>query len=121
RTCRGGPTRWRSSAPRCWGKAAGHGHRAIATELGVAAGTVRGWLRRAATQAQWVQLEATGLAQLADPLLGAAQPTGSPPGDALDARGCAVAALVRRLGPIPRPWPLAAVIARGRLLAPLRN
>jgi hypothetical protein len=102
-------------------KAAGCGHRAIATELDVAAGTVRGWLRRAAAQAQWVRAEATGLAQLADPLLGAAQPTGSALGDALDALGCAVAAIVRRLGPIARPWPLAAVIARGRLLAPLRN
>jgi len=82
---------------------------------------VRGWLRRATAQAQWIRAEATGLAQLADPLLGAAQPTGSALGDALDALGCAAAALVRRLGPIARPWPLAAVIARGRLLAPLRN
>jgi hypothetical protein len=83
----------------------------------------RGRLRRQVrpAQAQWVRAEATGLAQLADPLLGAAQPTGSTLGDALDALGCAVAAIVRRLGPIARPWPLAAVIARGRLLAPLRN
>jgi hypothetical protein len=102
-------------------KAAGHGHRTIATELGVAPGTVRGWLRRAAAWAEWVRGAATGLALQADPLLGAAAPTGSALGDALDALGAAVAALVRRVGPIARPWPLAAIIARGRLLAPLRN
>ena len=70
---------------------------------------------------EWVRAEAAGLAHEADPLLGAAQPTGSALGDALDALGCAVAAIVGRLGPLARPWPLAAVIARGRLLAPLRN
>jgi hypothetical protein len=36
-------------------KAAGCGHRAIATELDVAAGTVRGWLRRAGRGARVVQ------------------------------------------------------------------
>jgi DNA-directed RNA polymerase specialized sigma24 family protein len=32
-------------------KAAGRGHRTIAAELGVPAGTVRGWLRRATARA----------------------------------------------------------------------
>jgi hypothetical protein len=100
-------------------KAGGRGHRAVATELGVPAGTVRGWLRRADAHADRVRDEATRLAYLADPLLGPAEPTGSALGDALEALGRAVAALVRRLGPIGAPLSLAAIIARG-LLAPLR-
>jgi len=55
-------------------KAAGRGHRTIATELGVAAGTVRGWLRRAAVRAEWVRAAATGLTFQADPLLGQPSP-----------------------------------------------
>jgi hypothetical protein len=47
------------------------------------------------------------------------QPTGSALGDALDGLGRAAAAIVHRLGPIA--WALAAIIARGRLLGPLRN
>ena len=99
----------------------GRGHRAIAAELGVPAATVRGWLRRAGERADWVRAQATRLAQQADPLLDAAQPTGSALADAVEALGRSTAAVMRRLGPIAAPWPLAAVIARGGLLAPLRN
>jgi hypothetical protein len=53
-----------------------------------------------------------------DALLDTPGPAGSPLGDALQALGAAVAAAIRRLGPIAAPWPLAAVVSAG-LLGPL--
>jgi hypothetical protein len=41
--------------------------------------------------------------------------------DAIEALGRDVAVVVCRLAPIAAPWPLAAVIAGGCLLAPLRT
>jgi hypothetical protein len=75
------------SEPRCWPKrpAWASGDRGRAGP----AATVRGWLRRAGARAE------PHLAQVADPLLDAAQPTGSALGDAIEALGRDVAAAVR--------------------------
>ncbi len=88
--------------------AAGLGHRAIAGRLGVAAATVRGWLRRLA-------LRALG----PDPLLPG--PSGSALADAVAAILAAAAAVARRwLGPasVVSPWELASAVTSGSLLGP---
>lgn len=89
----------------------------IAAELGLSAATVRGWIRRAC--ARPLRVQAVWLAHDVDSMLGLTRPSGSALGDALDALGRAVAAVVRQLGPIAPPWQLAALIAGGPLLAPL--
>ena len=106
-------------------KAAGAGHRRIAVELGRAASTVRGWLRRFTGRAEEIRVVFTGLLGELDPLTGAAPPAGTALGDAVDAVGRAVAAARRRLGVGPAvgvggwsPWQLAAAVTAGRLLAP---
>lgn len=100
--------------------AAGQGHRPIASSLGVPADTVRGWLRRARRRAEWLRVQATGLAYQADPSLGAIPPRRSALADAVEALGQAAAALTRRLGVLAAsPWQLIAAFTGGRLLAPL--
>jgi len=99
----------------------GRGHRLIAAGLGVPEATVRGWIRRATAQAEWLRCEATRLVPTVDPMLGPLLPAGSALADALYALGAVAAAVICRLGPIASPWHLIAVIARGRLLAPLRS
>lgn len=84
------------------------GHRAIATDLALPPGTVRGGLRRASANAEQVRARTTHLAIEADPLIGLAEPTGTVLGDAL---GRAVAAVRRRLGPLGTPTALAMIIA----------
>ena len=72
----------------------GAGHRVIAARLGVAAGTVRGWLRRLRARAEPLRCLATRQLAAFDPhawLL----PAGSPLGDAL----AALAAAVHAAGP----------------------
>lgn len=101
-------------------KARGRGHRRIAADLGLPAATVRGWIRRATERAEDIRADATGLARQLDPALDTPPPTGSRLTDALEALGAAVAAAIRRLGPIAAPWPLAATITRG-LLHPARD
>src|SRR5450759_3851540 len=54
-------------------------------------------------------------------LLPAIAPAGSALADALSALATAAAATVRRLGPLAPPWQIIAMIARGRLLAPVRS
>ena len=101
-------------------KAGGRGHRAVAADLSLPSGTVRGWLRRASTNAEQVRVAATQLAVVADPLIGPIDPTGTALGDALEALGRAVAAVRRRLGPLGAPTALAMIIGC-RFLAPLRS
>ena len=97
-------------------KAAGAGHRRIATALGRPASTVRGWLRRFTTQAERVRVLFTGLLHALDPQAPPLPTTGSSFADAVEVVGRAAAAAARRLGPV-RPWQFAATASAGRLLA----
>ncbi|WP_228759933.1 hypothetical protein [Pseudactinotalea sp. HY158] len=98
-------------------KAAGSGHRPIAAALGRPASTVRGWLRRAAVNAEQVRVEFTRLLGALDPLAAALRPRGSALADAVEAIGRAAAAAVVRLS-LVAPWEFAARVSGGRLLAP---
>jgi hypothetical protein len=101
-------------------KAGGRGHRSIAAEVCVPAGTVRGWLRRANANAEKTRGEATCLAVQLDPLLGPIAPIGSPLGEALNAVGIAVVVARLRLGvSVGSPSALAMIIGKS-LLNPLR-
>lgn len=100
-------------------KAAGHGHRAIATQLNRPASTVRAWLRRTRDDhTRWLYRRAvTDTARLDPDLLNHCEPAGSLLGDALTALTAAVAAWRRRFpDPVPA-WTLAVLITGGRLLA----
>jgi hypothetical protein len=101
----------------------GLGHRAIGADLGLPPDTVRGWIRRASARAQWLRVQGTTAAHAFDPMHPpiTAAGDGSAFADALSALGLAAAAARRRLGPIAPPWQLVAVLAHGRLLAPLRS
>ena len=100
-------------------KAAGAGHRRIAVELGRAAETVRGWLRRFAGRVEAVRVVFTGWcrALAADPVMPG--PAGSVWADAIGALTAAAGALGTRFdtGEVP-VWAMAAAISNGRLLAP---
>lgn len=98
-------------------KAAGAGHRSIATGLGRPVSTVRGWLRRFAARAEQVRAEFTRLLLALDPLAAPVAPRASALADALEAVGRAAGAAVLRLSPTPA-WELAARVTGGRLLAP---
>ena len=79
------------------GRLRGHGHRGIAQQLGVPAGTVRGWLRRIGRGAEGLRVAAIGhLYQLGSTVR--LEPTGSRLGDALAALAAAVRAAQDRLG-----------------------
>ena len=99
-------------------KASGRGRRTISAELGVAASTVRNWLRRAETNAEFIRgqanYEAIQLGADAKQLL----PRGSPTADALHALGVAATAAAHRLGAPACPWHLLASLTGGRLLSP---
>ncbi len=97
-------------------KAAGHGHRPIAADLGLTASTVRNWLRRFAAGAEAVRSFFTALAHDLDPLLGPLAPSGSAFADAVEAIAAAARAAVARLGP-RRPWSFASAASGGRLLS----
>lgn len=99
---------------------AGAGHRTIAADLDVPVHTVRSWLRRATSRAEWLRQRATVRAHQLDPMLETIAPTGSTLGDALAALGVAAAAWRRRLGMAASPWQIIGLIAGGRLLAPVR-
>lgn len=98
-------------------KAAGGGHRAIATLLGRAPGTVRGWLRRFGARAGQVRALFTRLLHALDPQAAPLCPRGSVFADALEVVGVAAAAAARRLGPRP-PWEFASRASAGSLLSP---
>ena len=100
--------------------AQGRGHRRIAADLALPAATVRGWIRRATEHADDIRADAFEMARQLDPMLDTPPPTDSRLGDALEALGVAIAAAIRRLGPIAAPWRLAATITRGLLHPPRR-
>jgi hypothetical protein len=101
--------------------ALGRGHRPVASLLGVPAGTVRGWLRRAAGRAGEVReaftTAAAGLS--ADPV--PLEPCGNPLGDAVAAVAAAAAAAAGRWPGLlaVSPWLVASAVTGGTLLSPL--
>ena len=99
----------------------GRSHRPIGADLGVPADTVRDWIRRVRARAEWLRVQGTIAAHGLDPMLPAIVPAGSALADAVSALATAAAAMVRRLGPLAPSWQIIAMLARGRLLAPLRS
>ncbi len=98
-------------------KAAGAGHRPIATLLGRSPSTVRGWLRRFGALAEDVRVLFTVLLDALDPSAGPLALTGSGFADAVEALGRAAAAAVVRLSPVS-PWEFASRASGGLLLGP---
>ena len=99
--------------------AAGAGFRAVAARVGVAEGTVRGWLRRFRVRAEGWRAVFTRLVAGLDPVLGPITARGSQLGDAVEVMGLAAAAWVRRFGPRP-PWEFVSAMSGGVLLGPVR-
>jgi len=99
-------------------KAAGRGHRSIATMLDRPVSTVRAWLRRFAALAESIRVLFTGLLFALDPEADGARPAGSLFGDAVEVVGLAAAASVRMFGPRPA-WQFASSATSGLLLSPL--
>ena len=100
-------------------RAAGRGHRGIAAALGRPAETVRGWLRRLAGRLETLRAVFTRWARrlAPDPVLPG--PAGGDWADAVAAVMAAAAGLATRFGVGEVPfWAVAAVVSRGRLLAP---
>lgn len=97
-------------------KVQGEGHRRIAARLGVAADTVRGWLRRFALRGEAIRAHFTRWAVVLDAELGAVLPAGSVLGDVLEAIAPAVRAWVLRFGPRP-VWQIASRLSGGALLS----
>lgn len=95
----------------------GLGYRRVADQLGLPATTVRGWLRRARANAQEIWSTVTRWALKLDPLADPFTPGGHPLLASIGAVGQAIAAFVRRLGPVSDPWGVAVLLTRGRLLA----
>ena len=99
--------------------ASGTGHRRIAVDRGLAAGTVRNWLRRFRANAEDLRCAATGMFIDLDPephpLLPVPEP--SPLGNAVEALGAFAAAATRRFGPFVSHWQRICLFTRGRLLA----
>jgi hypothetical protein len=94
----------------------GEGHRPIAARLGVPAGTVRGWLRRFAVNAEVMRVLFTRSAVALDPELGPIVPAGGGVADALEAIAVAGRAWVLRFGPWP-VWRIVSRLSAGGLLA----
>jgi hypothetical protein len=100
-------------------KAAGAGHRRIAAELGRAAETVRGWLRRFATRVEVVRAVFTRWcrALAPDPVLPGL--AGTAWADALAAITAAAGAIAARFGlGTVACWEVASAVSSGRLLSP---
>jgi hypothetical protein len=96
----------------------GQSHRTIGTDLGVPAGTVRGWIRRVRARAEWLRVQDTIAAHNFDPMLPAIVPAGSLLlANPVSALGTAAAALARRIGLLAPPWQIIAMIACGQFLA----
>ena len=101
-------------------KAAGVGHRPIASRLDRPVSTVRGWLRAFARNAETVRSVVTSMLAQLDPLHGPIHPARSLFADAVEVVGAVAAAARRRLGVVGAvsPWQLVSAITDGRLLAP---
>jgi len=67
------------------------------------------------------RLDGTVAVHALDPEASTLSPMGCALGDILNAVGRALAAEVRRFGPVPPPWRLAVVTAGGAVLAPRRG
>jgi len=94
----------------------GDGHRPIAARLGVAAGTVRGWLRRFEANAEAIRALFTRSAVVLDPMLGPIVPVaGGRVVDALEAIGVASRAWVLRFGPCS-VWQIVSRLSAGGVL-----
>jgi phage tail tape-measure protein len=92
----------------------------VAAHLGVPAGTVRSWLRRARGNAGALYRFGVQTVVALDPDLLPGTPRATALGDALDALAAAAVATIRRFTPeVPaRLWPVINVLTRGWLLAP---
>jgi hypothetical protein len=101
-------------------KAAGAGHRPIATRLDRPASTVRGWLRAFARNAAATRSVLAGLLAELDPLHPPVQPLATTFADAVEVVGVVAAAARRRLGVVGAvsPWQLVSAVTGGWLLAP---
>lgn len=101
--------------------AAGWGHRRIAVELGRAASTVRGWLRRFRSRAGPLRLAFTEVVRAVAPDPVMPEAAGSALADAVAAIGAAAVAVARRWGQAVltvSPWQVAAALTSGGLLGP---
>lgn len=100
--------------------ATGSGHRVVADRLGRAAGTVRGWLRRARRHAPGWQAGFTVLLVALAPAPVMPESTGTPLGDAVAAITAAAVAAAGRWKAMSgaSPWELACALTHGRLLSP---
>ncbi len=96
-------------------KAAGVGHRPIAAGLGVPAGTVRGWLRRAAVTGAGVATVLMAVAGTVDPAV-RGPPAGSPVVVLVAAAARAAAGWTYLSGEPVDPWRFAVRHTGGRLL-----
>jgi hypothetical protein len=96
----------------------GLGYRAIAAVVDRPATTVRDWLRRARANAEVVRANATRAFYRFEANPDRLDPAGGPLRDMAFVYGAATAARVRRAGPHPAPWRLAAYLTRAALLAP---
>jgi hypothetical protein len=96
-------------------KAAGSGHRRIASGLGIPAGTVRGWLRRFALIASGLTARLITVAAAADPVV-RAPPEGDPFAVAVAWVGLAAAAMASLSGEPVDQWPFAVMVSCGGLL-----
>ena len=94
----------------------GQGHRKIAARLGLAAGTVRGWLRRFAQRRELLRAHFTRCAAVLEVEVGALLPAGGDVADALEAIGVAARAWRLRFGE-GEAWPAASRLSGGLLLA----
>ncbi len=96
-------------------KANGAGHRRIASDLGRAPSTVRGWLRAFALRAVALREHFVRWAHALDPGHDRRSAGGSDFFDAVDAIGVLGIVVVRRFGP-RSVWSLASFLTGGRLL-----
>jgi hypothetical protein len=96
----------------------GSGFRTIGDELGVPPTTVRGWLQRAVANSQTVWQSATRWRYVLDPNADLPHPAGTALQNMLDAVGLALAALVRRFGPVDSPWQTATMLGAVTLPSP---
>lgn len=100
--------------------ALGAGHRTIADVLGLPCETVRGWLRRAARQAEGWRRAAMSVLYHYDPSHGPITPRRSPTADMVEALALVAAAAHRRLGPGrvgATPWEFVCAFTAGRFLS----
>ncbi|HKT03386.1 MAG TPA: hypothetical protein VJT31_27975 [Rugosimonospora sp.] len=100
----------------------GRGHRPIAAALRLPPATVRGWLRAARANADWLYHTAVAKLCALDIDPAPLKPVGTPLGEAASALGAAAAAVKRLMGTaMSTPaWPVIVTVSQGRLLRPTR-